>query len=464
MIHIPKQLQKIYEIFHNAGYEFYIVGGAVRDILLGKQCSDWDAATNASPIQVMKLFKKVIPTGIAHGTVTILFLDLQIEVTTYRIESTYSDSRHPDSVHYTQDLTQDLSRRDFTINAMALDIPTKKIIDPFDGTKDLKKKILKTVGNPRDRFNEDGLRVIRAIRFASQLNFTIEENTLNAIPHCLKKTKTISIERFRDEFIKILLTPKPSVALKLLEKNNILSFFIPELATCRGISQQDSRGYHIFDVFDHSIYACDHSTNDLYLRLAALFHDIGKAQTRSEEIIGTATAVHFYNHEKVSAHLCNSLLKRLRFPIKTCMYVSHLVLHHMFHYEPNWTDAALRRFLVRIQPPVQDFTLKETLNRLFDLRIADVGGMKNTDPLLHKGSWSENLQEFKTRLEKVLAEPQILTVHDLKITGKLIMDLGVPQGKAIGMLMNRLLETVIADPQLNTQDKLLEITKNMIAQ
>ena len=226
---IPPVLKKMNSILQDAGFEAYLVGGAVRDMIRGKAASDWDLATNAQPEQVISIFHKVIPTGIAHGTVTVLFMGHSIEVTTYRTEADYSDGRHPDSVNYAGTIEEDLSRRDFTMNAIAASLDDGSLVDPFGGQKDIKEKCIRTVGNPHDRFSEDGLRPIRAIRFATQLGFTIAPETLDAIPASLEKTAGISVERFRDEFIKIIKSPEPSVGLKLMEETGILKIFIPEL-------------------------------------------------------------------------------------------------------------------------------------------------------------------------------------------------------------------------------------------
>ena len=223
---IPQPLKKMNEIFQANGYEAYLVGGAVRDMIRGKDASDWDVATNAQPEQVIKIFRKVIPTGIAHGTVTVLFMGHSIEVTTYRTEADYSDGRHPDSVNFAGTIEEDLSRRDFTMNAIAASLEDGRLVDPFAGQEDIKNKTIRTVGNPYDRFNEDGLRPIRAIRFATQLGFSITPETMAAIPASLEKTASISVERFREEFIKILKSPEPSVGLKLLEETGILKIFI----------------------------------------------------------------------------------------------------------------------------------------------------------------------------------------------------------------------------------------------
>lgn len=462
-IKIPIILQKMSNFFLEAGFESWLVGGAVRDTLRGKTISDFDLATNAQPEQVIKLFKRVIPTGIEHGTVTVIFMGHHIEVTTFRTEKDYTNGRHPDSVTYASNIEEDLSRRDFTMNAIAARLDDGFMYDPFNGKADIKKGIIRTVGKAEERFLEDGLRPIRAIRFACQLDFAIEAATLRAISTALPVTKQISIERFRDELCKILASNSPSKGLKLMEKTGILRYFIPELADCRGVLQADSRGHHIFDVFDHLAYACDHAIvhtkpPTIGIRLAALFHDIGKPPTRYEK----DNTITFYNHEKISEKLCTKILERLRFPKNTVRYVSHLVLHHMFHYESQWSDAAIRRFIVRITPPDGLGSLTQTINDLFDLRIADVSGMTNTPALMQKGPWGKNLLEFKDRIEAALSESSVFSLKDLAINGKDLISIGIPPGKQVGHILNELLDMTIDDPDSNTPEKLLHIAKKLI--
>lgn len=463
-VHIPTILKKMNSYFENSGYKAYLVGGAVRDMLLGQKVSDFDLATNATPQQVMSIFKKVIPTGIEHGTVTVLFMGTPIEVTTFRIEQGYSDSRHPDKISFTDDITEDLSRRDFTINAIAASLLDGKIIDPFNGQTDLKNRIIRTVGSAQERFSEDGLRTIRAIRFASKLNFKIEEETYKAIPLAIEKTKTISIERFRDEFCKMMSCEKPSVALKLMLDTGLLEFFIPELANCKNITQADFRGFHKFDVLEHLFYACDGAPKEkLLVRIAALFHDIGKPATRKEDFkIDTdgkeKPIITFFGHEKKSAEICKKIMTRLKFSNAEIDYVCHLVNEHMFFYESSWTDGAIRRFITRIR--LQKYTPLETIEDLFDLRIADVTGMSNTPPLLKNGRWSENLLEFKDRIDNCLSENTALSLKDLAVNGNDLMQLGL-KGKQIGWTLNELLQDVLESPSDNTKEKLLEIAKNI---
>ncbi len=461
-ITIPPILQKMNTIFEDAGYEAWLVGGAVRDIIRGKKASDFDLATNALAADVKKLFNHVIETGIEHGTVTVLFMGESIEVTTFRTEADYIDGRRPSTIHYALSIEEDLSRRDFTINAIAANLANGDIYDPFNGQLDIKRNRITCVGKAIDRFSEDGLRPIRAIRFASQLGYTIEKETLAAIPKTLHITKKISIERFRDEFIKMLCSKKPSIAIQHMQDCGVLQIFLPELSLAKGIEQADSRGYHIFDIFDHLKYACDHariSGKNIDIRLAALFHDIGKVHTKKNK----GDKITFYNHEKVSKVIAETILKRLRFSNNTCTYVSHLVFHHMFHYESTWSDAAVRRFIVRVTPPSSiNKPIEGVIKDLFDLRIADVSGMTNTSALLQKGPWSNNLIEFNDRIQNILSKPSVLSLKDLAITGEDLINSGIPKGKQIGYVLSELLQVTLDDPTMNKKESLLLIAKKLL--
>lgn len=447
-IKIPEILKEFNSVFEKKGFKAYLVGGAVRDTIMKKSVHDWDITSDAKPEEVQKIFKKVIPTGIQHGTVTVLYKGNEIEVTTFRTDGTYSDGRHPDSVSFTGDLTEDLSRRDFTMNAIAASLKDGKIIDPFNGRKDIKKKIIRTVGNPKERFLEDGLRPVRAIRFSSKLNFCIEKNTYSAIfqDDILKKVSSVSLERFRDEFEKILSSKNPSIALKQMEESGILNIFIPELLICRGCIQNDGRGFHDFDVLDHLFYACDGAPADkMNVRLASLFHDIGKPQSKKIQN-GKIT---FFNHDKISSEITRKILFRLKFPNSVIDNVCHLIENHMFFYESNWTDAAVRRFLVRAG--------YENLNDLFDLRLADVYGMHKKKVKITDSSLVNNLVELMDRIEKLREKNDALTIKDLKINGEKLKALGIPSGKDMGIILKSLMETVLDDPEENTEEKLSEI-------
>lgn len=451
-IHIPDILKEFYKVFADAGYEAYLVGGAVRDIFLSKPASDWDVATNATPQDVMRIFNFVVPTGIEHGTVTVHFKKHEIEVTTFRTETGYSDGRHPDQVNYAATIEEDLSRRDFTMNAIAVNLKNGRIVDPFGGKKDIKKKIIRTVGKPEDRFMEDGLRPIRAIRFSSQLNFKIEEETYSELfkEKILKKISSISVERFRDELLKLLKAEKPSLGLRQMEETGILKLFIPELLTGRGCIQNDDRGYHIFDVLDHNYFACDGANrNKPLVRIAALFHDIGKAETRTEHSDNGMKIYHFYNHEKASSKIARKILINLKFSNADIEHICLLIENHMFHYESTWSDAAVRRLLVKVGT--------ENIPDLIDLRLADMYGKYNQDVRLHDSPACDLLIELQDRIKKICDEKNALSLKDLAVNGKDLIAAGIPAGKQLGEILNHLFECVLEDPEMNTREKLLEV-------
>jgi tRNA nucleotidyltransferase/poly(A) polymerase len=438
-------LKEAAKTFTQAGKQVFLVGGAVRDILRGKKAHDWDLATDARPEEVIALFKKVIPTGIKHGTVTILYKGHSLETTTFRTESDYADGRRPGKVEYAAAIEEDLSRRDFTMNAMALELPGGRLVDPFGGAEDINRRIIRCVGRAEERFSEDGLRPLRAVRFAAQLGFTLDEAALSAVPGALHTTAKVSPERIRDELDKIIASPKPSAAFLPMEKTGLLSLLLPDLAACRGVEQ---KGYHRFDVLDHSLLACDYAAAQGFpphVTLAALFHDIGKPSVRKLKD-GVWT---FYNHEKESARLTGKILKAYRCPNAAISSVVHLIEEHMFFYEDTWTDAAVRRFIIRAG--------EENLNDLYALRRADAFGTTGTAPS------PSLLLPLMNRVEAVLAQSRVFSLKDLAVSGKDLMPLGVKPGPGMGIILNELLETVVDDPSLNTKEKLLEIAANYAA-
>jgi len=353
------------------------------------------------------------------------------------------------------------------MNAIAVNLKNGKVVDPFGGRKDIRKKLIRTVGNPHERFMEDGLRPIRALRFASKLNFGIEKYTFSEIfkEDVQKKIVSISMERFRDEFEKILLSKKPSVGLKLMEQTGILNLFIPEFTVCRGCIQSDYRAFHSFDVLDHLFYACDGAVPVLHIRLAALFHDIGKPVVKkiitesvldgektdgSKKEIQTLT---FYGHENEGAKITKQILIRLKFSNEITNKVCHLVKEHMFHYESNWTDAAVHRFIVRVG--------YENLDDLYDLRLSDMYGMKNV-PVDMKNNESINLLlELKQRVENVMQKNNALSLKQLAVNGRDLMQNGIPSGKILGEILNQLMECVLEDPSMNDREKLLSVAKKL---
>ncbi len=455
-IRIPNELVKVNRIFNENGFKAYLVGGAVRDIFLGREGHDWDLATDATPQQVMQTFRSVIPTGIAHGTVTIRIFGHEIETTTFRSETGYSDGRHPDSVSYAKTIEEDLSRRDFTMNAIAADLADGRIVDPHEGRADIQARIIRTVGSPLERFSEDGLRPVRAIRFAAQLGFTIEENTLKALSdgEVLKKTAGVSVERFRDEWCKALLTKKPSIALRLLEESGIMGIFIPEFNPCRSCTQADARGFHEFDVADHLFYAVDGSRtidfphDSLAVTLAAFYHDIGKPEARQTELVGGNEIIHFHGHEGISEKKALASMTKLKFPKDTITKVCHLVKEHMFHYEENWSDAAVRRFIIRVG--------MENFDDLLALRLSDNFGQHNR-PLVTGSPAFKLLVELQDRVKQVEEEKTALSIKDLAVKGNDLMALGIPAGKSMGAILKELFETVTESPEMNTKEQLLPL-------
>lgn len=435
---VSELLTDLSRFFTNRGFKLYLVGGAVRDMFLGKEAKDWDVATNATPEQVSGLFKRCIPTGIEHGTVTIPFRNHMIECTTFRTEQGFTDGRHPDTVSFTATIEEDLSRRDFTMNAIAVSLPDGLIIDPLNGQADIRSGIIRSVGIATQRFEEDGLRPLRAVRFAAQLDFNIDGETLQAITQKLSVTALVAQERIRDELQKIILSAKPSKGLLLMEKTGLLNLIIPELEVCRGIEQ---KGSHHFDVLDHLFYTCDAAEpNNLELRLAALFHDIGKPQVQGIDKNGTCT---FYNHEIESAKITEEILIRLRFPTKVIKTVCHLISQHMFHYESLWTDAAIRRFIARVG--------QDSLELLFALRQADLRGMSNNPIKI------ELLSEFRSRISDVIEKNDVFKLKDLDINGSDLIFGGIKAGPIIGYVLNELLEIVLDEPTLNKKPILMDI-------
>jgi putative nucleotidyltransferase with HDIG domain len=440
------RLKELAALFQSRGRKLYLVGGAVRDILRDVEPHDWDLATDAEPGEVIDLFRglkprvRVIPTGIKHGTVTVHYRGLSYEVTTFRTESEYRDGRRPESIVFALKVEEDLSRRDFTMNAVAVELPGGQAVDPFGGVRDIGRKIIRCVGNPRERFQEDGLRSLRAVRFAAQLGFTVEPTTLRAIPPSLHVSAGVSAERIRDELDKIIASPRPSLAFRLMEQTGLLEQTLPELLLCRGVEQ---KGYHSFDVLDHSLLSCDYAAEKDYpmaVRLAALFHDIGKPETRQKDGPGQWT---FYQHEKHSVWLTEELMNRLRYPNSRIAEVCRLIACHMFHYEDVWSDGAVRRFIIRVG--------RENLDNIYRLRRCDSYGMRGTE------APPGELAALVSRVDRELAGNRALALKDLAISGKDLIAAGIRPGKHMGIILHELLETVVDDPDSNERETLLNI-------
>lgn len=434
---LPAEVKKIMATFTKKGYEIYIVGGAVRDILMGKSVYDWDFTTNATPEEIVK----VIPDGFydnVFGTVGLKVegFDRPFEITTYRTESGYSDKRRPDKVSWGKTLSEDLSRRDFTINALALD-SNLKLIDEFDGKGDLEKKNIKTVGSPTDRFSEDALRMMRAVRIASELGFTIEDKTFEAIKKNSPLVGKIAKERVRDELLKLLASPFPYEGMVLFRNSALIEEVLPELEKCFGVEQKSPGRHHIYDVGTHllmSLKACKNP--DPIVRFAVLIHDIGKPQTFKKLPTGVIT---FYNHEMVSTRIATNIADRLRFSKKQKDKLVTLVRWHQFTVGEMQTDNAIRRFIRNVGV--------QNINDMLDLRISDRlgSGAKET-------SW--RLEEFKKRIVEVQKQP--FSISDLKIDGNDVMkELKIKPGPKVGQILGKLFSEVESKKTKNDKKSLL---------
>ncbi|EPY6469031.1 CCA tRNA nucleotidyltransferase [Clostridium sporogenes] len=443
-IQIPKGVKYIINTLQENNHEAYIVGGAVRDSLLERKVNDWDITTSANPQEVVNIFEnleyKIIPTGLKHGTVTILINSIGYEVTTFRIDGEYEDNRHPKEVKFTSNLKEDLKRRDLTINAMAYNDKTG-LVDYFNGLEDLNNKIVRCVGNSKDRFNEDSLRMLRCIRFASQLNFDMEKSTKFNIRELSKNINNVSMERIRDELCKILVSSQPVYGIRNIVELNLVDYIIPELKDCVGFQQHNK--HHDKDVYGHILSVVENVPNKLELRLAALLHDIGKPKCFS---IGDNGQGHFYGHQKISADMTKDILKRLKFDNKTIDKVDKLVYNHMTRYN-KLRIPSIKKFINKVGI--------DNLDDLFELQIADIKGSAKE---YHS---FDNVLNLKIKCEKILSEKQPLTIKDLDIDGHDLMKLGIKQGKEIGIVLNKLLDIILENPNLNNKEDLIKIVESI---
>ena len=438
---IPKQVKLIIEKLENKNFQAFIVGGCVRDLLREVEPNDWDITTNAKPKEIEKIFPKSFNTN-KFGTVTVLTDNKKenlkaIEITTFRTEEKYSDKRHPDKVRWAKTIEEDLSRRDFTVNAIALDAK-KHFIDPFNGQKDLKDKIIRAVGNPKERFQEDALRLMRAVRFATSLNFKIEKKTLSEIKKNAGLLEFISKERIRDELLKIIMSLRAKEGIELLRETGLLKYIIPELLEGYKVEQNK---HHIYDVYEHSIQALDFAARQGFnkeVRIAALLHDIGKPRVKEGEGADST----FYNHEIVGAKMCARILTRLKFPKKEAEKIIKLVRYHLFYYNVDEVgEASVRKLLRRLG--------KENLKELVQVRMCDRIGSGCPKALPYK------LRHFQYVAEKVSQDP--ISVAKLKINGQEIMKiLGIKPGPKIGEILNILLGEILDKPENNKKTYLRE--------
>jgi tRNA nucleotidyltransferase (CCA-adding enzyme) len=448
---VPQEVRELCARLKEAGHRSWIVGGCVRDELLrageaGPDArGDWDVATSARPEQVQKLFRRVIPTGIQHGTVTVLMPRGQYEVTTLRGETTYTDGRRPDTVYFVDDIKDDLARRDFTINAIAYDVLEDRLIDPFDGSGDLARRTLRAVGTPSERFAEDGLRVLRAARFVATLEVELDPETERAIEPSLDSYRKVSAERIRDEWLKTMKAKRPSRAFEVMKNHGLLAITAPEMLESVGCEQNR---YHAYDVWGHAMSCLDTAPAAPVLRVAALLHDVGKPRSRAfSEKTNDYT---FYEHERIGAEMADPLLSRLRFSNEERQRIVALVRHHLICYDSSWSDAAVRRWIKRVTP--------ELLPELYLLNEADVRGKgRDCSPDL------EALAQLKQHVERVLAAGAAFSVRDLAIDGRALMqELGMKPGPDLGRVLKTLLDEVVEDPTKNQREALLERARALV--
>lgn len=441
---IPADVNFIIDTLYDNSFEGFMVGGCIRDLLLEKSPNDFDITTSAPPEKTINIFAKTIPTGLQHGTVTVLVNNEPYEVTTYRTEGEYKDSRRPSEVTFVTNLKEDLSRRDFTINAFAYNT-THGLVDYFNGLSDLNNKLIRAVGDADKRFKEDALRMMRAIRFSSQLDFSIEKSTLYAISNNSDLIKNISQERIRDELCKILSSKNPRKGIILLEETGLLKFILPELQSTVGLKQYIP--YHFEDVFNHSLSVLDNciESNSIPLKLSALLHDIGKPTCFSKDENGMG---HFYNHQVIGETISKNILSRLKFDNNTISIVSNLIREHMSVMD-NPKDSAIKRLINRVGV--------NNIFNLYTLQRADINSLLNPESVIHKINFIE------TRTHEILDNKLPLSVKDLAVNGSdLIKFLNVKPGKTIGIVLNTLLDMVLENPDLNTKEVLLSISSDVL--
>lgn len=443
---LPEPVLHLARTLQQAGKRSWIVGGSVRDLLLGKPVADYDLATDARPDEVMRIFPKVIPTGIDHGTVSVLLRGTPYEVTTLRGETSYTDGRRPDGVVFLDDIRDDLARRDFTVNAIAYDPLDERLIDPFDGQRDLAARVIRAVGDPRARFAEDGLRVLRAARFVASLEATLDPATEAAIQPTLDTFRKVSAERVREEWLKAMRARAPSRAFEVMERTGILGVTCPELTESVGCEQNK---HHKYTVWGHAMACLDACPGGPILRVAALLHDVGKPRTRA---VGEKTKDYtFYDHERVGAEMSQAILTRLKFSNQERDRICALVRHHLVCYDEGWSDAAVRRWIRRVTP---DLT-----GDLYALCRADARGKGIED---ETAADIARIDALEVRARAILEAGNALTVRDLAINGAdLMRELGLGPGRAIGQILESLLEAVIDDPSLNERGALLARARSL---
>ena len=440
-IALPRKVLMIINNLQLHGYEAFAVGGCVRDSILARRPEDWDITTSAKPEEIKKLFRKTVDTGIEHGTVTVLLGKDSFEVTTYRIDGAYEDSRHPKEVKFTNRLEEDLRRRDFTINAMAYNDEVR-LVDVFGGMQDLNHHRIRCVGDPEERFSEDALRILRAVRFSAQLNFPIEPNTARAVKKLAPTLKKISAERIRTELVKLLVSPHPERIQDAFELG-ITRVILPEWDAMVGVEQHTP--HHKYDVAEHTIRALKNVKRDKILRLTMLFHDMGKPAMKTTDEKGQD---HFKGHALVSEEIARKILRRLKFDNDTVKTVTRLVCYHDYRIEA--TPQNVRRAMNRIGVELFPYYLA--------VRMADV---KAQSPY-RKREKIENIVEMRRLYQEALLKDQCVTLRQLAVSGKDLMQLGMKPGRELGSMLSERREYVIDDPERNDRDTLCKYVKEKL--
>lgn len=433
-IQLPDKVDRIIRTLMAAGYEAYAVGGCVRDSVMGRSPNDWDITTSAKPEEVKRLFSRTIDTGIKHGTVTIMLDKEGFEVTTYRIDGVYEDGRHPREVTFTASLEEDLKRRDFTINAMAYNEETG-LVDIFGGMQDIEQGVIRCVGDAEERFTEDALRMLRAVRFSAQLGYRIEEATKSAIRKLAPNLKQISAERIQAELVKLVTSPHPDY-LRTAYETGITRQVLPEFDLCMETAQNNP--HHCYSVGEHILHSMQEIAPDKILRLGMLFHDIGKSQTLTVDEEGVT---HNKGHAEVGERMAKEILSRMKFDNHTIDKVSRIVRYHDQKIEP--TSAGVRRAINRMG--------EDIFPMLFAVRRADICAQSDylREEKLGKAQYIEELYS------EICRKQECRSLKDLAVTGKDLIALGVPPGREIGALLQELLELVLEDPERNVREELL---------
>ncbi len=439
-INLPEKVKFIIDTITAAGFEAFAVGGCIRDSILGRNPADWDITTSAKPHQVKALFTKTFDTGIQHGTITVLLDKEGFEVTTYRIDGEYEDSRHPKEVVFTSNLIEDLKRRDFTINAMAYN-DTTGLVDAFGGLEDIDRGVIKCVGNPAERFSEDALRIMRAVRFSAQLGYEIEENTRQAIEKLAPTLKNISAERIQVELVKLLCSPHPDY-LKIMYDTGVTAVVLPEFDRCMETPQIHK--HHMYDVGTHTLVALKETPADKVLRLAVLLHDIGKPRALEVDEEGIT---HFHGHQIISRDMAEEILKRLRFDNDTIYKVTKLVEFHDYGNGVVPTKNIVRRGVYRMGEDI--FPL------LYDVKKADVLGQS----LYKREEKLQLLEDWQRLYEQIVADKECVSLKTLAVTGRDLIAEGQKPGKEMGEILQALLQYVLDNPEKNEKDILITYFK-----